>query len=197
MRTRLRPSLSGAVHRLYRRLRDKTFSTAMAPGFHSFGPHSIVQPPLRLYGEKAIDIGAGVFIGSGAWLEAVDVGYRGTPMISIGEGTSIAGSCVISAADRVVLGRRVLFAKNVYVADHRHAFADTTLAVLDQGIEDVRPVKIEDGAWLGQGVVVTPGVTIGAGAVIGANSVVTTDIPAHTLAVGAPARVVRAFGSSS
>jgi acetyltransferase-like isoleucine patch superfamily enzyme len=34
-------------------------------------------------------------------------------------------------------------------------------------------------------------VTIGAGCVIGAHSVVTRDIPAYSVAVGSPARVVR------
>jgi acetyltransferase-like isoleucine patch superfamily enzyme len=79
----------------------------------------------------------------------------------------------------------------VYVADHSHAFADTTRAVLDQGIDRVAPVEIGDGAWLGENVVVGPGVRIGRGAVVGANSVVLDDVPDHSVAVGAPARVVR------
>jgi acetyltransferase-like isoleucine patch superfamily enzyme len=41
------------------------------------------------------------------------------------------------------------------------------------------------------GVVVTSGVTIGERCVIGANSVVTSDIPAHSVAAGVPARVLR------
>ncbi|MET1071646.1 MAG: sugar O-acetyltransferase, partial [Umezawaea sp.] len=36
-----------------------------------------------------------------------------------------------------------------------------------------------------------PGVTIGNNTVVGAGSVVTRDLPAHVLAVGNPARVVR------
>ncbi len=38
---------------------------------------------------------------------------------------------------------------------------------------------------------VKKGVTIGQGSVIGMNSVVTKDVPAHSVAVGVPARVVR------
>jgi acetyltransferase-like isoleucine patch superfamily enzyme len=90
----------------------------------------------------------------------------------------------------VTLGRKVLMARNVYIADHRHAFADSAEAVLDQGITEVAPVEICDGAWLGQNVVVGPGVRIGRGAVVGANSVVLKDVPDHAVAVGAPARVL-------
>ncbi len=53
------------------------------------------------------------------------------------------------------------------------------------------PIKIGSGCWLGGGVIVLPGVSIGEGAVIGAGSVVTKDVPAHSLAVGNPSRVIR------
>jgi len=52
-------------------------------------------------------------------------------------------------------------------------------------------VSIGDGSWLGHGVVVLPGARIGRHVVVGANSVVTGEIPDRSVAVGAPARVVR------
>lgn len=54
-----------------------------------------------------------------------------------------------------------------------------------------KPVTIGNDVWIGGNVTILPGVTIGDNAVIGAGSVVTEDIPANSLAVGAPARVVR------
>ncbi|MBR7115749.1 MAG: sugar O-acetyltransferase, partial [Alistipes sp.] len=44
---------------------------------------------------------------------------------------------------------------------------------------------------LGANVTVLPGVTIGDRAVVGAGSVVTRDIPADSIAVGNPCRVVK------
>jgi acetyltransferase-like isoleucine patch superfamily enzyme len=40
-------------------------------------------------------------------------------------------------------------------------------------------------------VIITSGVTVGERCVIGANSVVTQDLPPHTIAAGAPAKVIR------
>ena len=177
-------------YRLLVRARSKAFSLLSAGAFESFGARSVLQPPLRLGGEHRIAVGSDVFVGAGAWLQVLP-GPKGDGRIEIGDGTSLAGGCVLSSALHVRLGQRVLFARNVYVADHRHAFADGTRAVLDQGIEQVEPVTIGDGAWLGENVVVGPGVTIGRGAVIGANAVVLSDVPERTVAVGAPARVVR------
>jgi acetyltransferase-like isoleucine patch superfamily enzyme len=54
-----------------------------------------------------------------------------------------------------------------------------------------REVTIGQSVWLPWRVFVLPGSTIGDGAVIGANSLVQGDIPARSLAVGSPARVVR------
>jgi lipopolysaccharide O-acetyltransferase len=42
-----------------------------------------------------------------------------------------------------------------------------------------------------------PGVTIGDGVVIGAGSIVTKDIPANSMAVGAPAKIIKKFSNIS
>jgi maltose O-acetyltransferase len=54
-----------------------------------------------------------------------------------------------------------------------------------------RPIAVGDDCWLGGGVIVCPGVAIGDRSVIGAGAVVTRDIPADSVAVGHPARVIR------
>ena len=153
----------------------------------------MIEPPVRLTGETWIEIGDDVFIGSDSWLQVL--GTPGDVAIRIGNGTSIVGACTLSAALSIRLGERVLFARNVYIADHMHRYDDAGAAVLDQGITRIGPVEIGDGAWLGQNVVIGPNVRVGTGAVIGANSVVLSDVPDHSVAVGAPARVVSSFGN--
>lgn len=60
-------------------------------------------------------------------------------------------------------------------------------------LEAAQPITIEDNVWLGGGAVVCPGVRIGENSVIGAGAVVTRDVPANSLAVGNPARVIRSI----
>ena len=60
-----------------------------------------------------------------------------------------------------------------------------------RGVFNDRPITIGENVWLGANVTVLPGVTIGDRAVIGAGSVVTRDIPADSIAVGNPCRVVK------
>jgi acetyltransferase-like isoleucine patch superfamily enzyme len=183
------------TYRLGQRLRDKAFALATRRAFARFGPRSVVQLPVRLVGERRIAIGADVFVGAGSWLQVIGAADGG-PALTIGDRTSIAGTCVLSAVESVRLGEGVLLARNVYIADHMHDYSDTERPVLDQGVTRVGPVEIGDGAWLGQNVVIGPGVRVGRGAVVGANSVVLADVPDFAVAVGAPARTVKVFGDA-
>lgn len=182
------------AYRVAGRAYAKAFSLLTAGAFAEFGRNSVIQPPVRLGGEGRISVGSGVMVGRGSWLQVLD-GDSDEVAIEIGDGTSIVGHCVLSAARSIRLGRNVLIARNAYVSDHSHAFEDSARPVMHQGVTGVAPVAIDDGAWLGENVVVGPGVRIGKGAVVGANAVVLSDVPDHSVAVGAPARVVRAFAA--
>lgn len=57
--------------------------------------------------------------------------------------------------------------------------------------EWAKPIVIGNNCWIGGSVTVLPGVTIGDNVTIGAGSVVLHDIPAGSVAVGNPARVVK------
>jgi lipopolysaccharide O-acetyltransferase len=172
--------------------RDWLFTWACRRSLRRLGKRSLLELPIRIWGESEIEIGDEVFVGTQSWLHVITrpKGHSGAA-ISIGNGTSISGFCTISAAERIVIERNVLIARYVYIADHSHAHGVSDLPVKDQGITDVAAVRICEGAWLGQGVVICPGVTIGRNAVIGANAVVRSDVPDYCVAAGVPARVIR------
>ncbi|HEY0188076.1 MAG TPA: sugar O-acetyltransferase [Cellulomonas sp.] len=88
----------------------------------------------------------------------------------------------ITIGDDVLLGPKV----GLYTSNHSLDRAERVT-----GACEARPITIGDGVWVGANVTILPGVTIGDGAVIGGGSVVTKDVPAGTVAVGNPARVLR------
>jgi acetyltransferase-like isoleucine patch superfamily enzyme len=176
------------LYRLTIGVRARIFSFGVSGAFASFGRRTVIQLPVRLRGERRIAIGSDVKIGPGSWLETL-----GDGRLEIGDGSSLAGGCVLSAAGSVRLGRKVFVARNVHVSDHIPAFADPDRPVVEQGLTQLYGVVIGDGAWIGENVIVCPGVTIGRGAVISGNAVVREDVPDHALAVGIPAQVVCRF----
>jgi maltose O-acetyltransferase len=108
--------------------------------------------------------------------------------ISIGEDSFINYDCVFLDCNRITIGREVQIAPRVQIYTATHPLDPATRR---SKLEFALPVTIEDGAWLGGGVIVCPGVTIGENTVVGAGSVVTRDLPAGVLAVGNPCRVLR------
>lgn len=71
---------------------------------------------------------------------------------------------------------------------------DSDLHPLDVSTpERVDQVRIGARVWVGSDVTILRGVTIGDDVAIGAHSVVTRDLPAKVLAVGAPAKPIRAI----
>jgi len=57
--------------------------------------------------------------------------------------------------------------------------------------EQLAPVVIEDGAFIGAGSIILPGVRLGRACYIAAGSVVTADVPAEVMVGGNPARFIR------
>ncbi|MDA1264752.1 MAG: acyltransferase [Planctomycetota bacterium] len=175
-------------------LRDRLFTLAVRGAFERVGPRTTLALPIKLRHVDHVSLGARVWIGPGSWIQTLPGKVCEAPRIEIGEHCLVSGEVVLTAALEIVLEAEVLLGRGVHIADHSHAYGDTALPVHAQGVTKTAPVRIEYGAWLGQGVVVCPGVTIGRGAVIGAGSVVTRDIPAHSVAVGSPAKVIKTFG---
>jgi maltose O-acetyltransferase len=115
-----------------------------------------------------------------------DFGYH----ISVGDRTFVNFNAVFLDIAPITIGAAVQIGPNVQLLTATHEL-DTERR--RDGWEKGVPITIGDNVWLGGGVIVCPGVTIGENTVVGAGSVVTKDLPAGVLAVGNPARVIRAL----
>ena len=108
--------------------------------------------------------------------------------IKVGKNFFANYHCTILDNAPVTIGNDVMFAPNVSLYTVGHPL-DPELRLA--GWEQALPITIGNNVWLGGNVVVLGGVTIGDNVVIAGGSVVTKDIPANTVAVGSPCRVVR------
>jgi len=162
----------------YRRLR-----------FHTFGKSSMIHRPQWVYGPRQMAIGDGVVILGNSWLSVERVAWnRPAPVLRIGDDVWVRPFCTISAAESVVIEDHVVLSAFTTVIDSDHTTAPSA-NVLWNPLK-TSPVRIGSGTWIGERVAVLRGSNIGRGCVIGANSVVRGEIPDHSVAVGAPARVV-------
>ena len=182
------------LYNYFRKIRNSVFTFFIRSGFSKFGRRSKIELPSRLDGICRITVGDFVFIGSDSWLSTLPNDELSCEsIIEIGDRSSISGHVTISGTKKIIIEPDVLIARYVYISDHSHAYLNRNEPILTQGISKVQPVRIKQGAWLGQSVVVCPGVTIGKNSVIGANSVVTKSIPDYCVAAGAPAKVIRSI----
>lgn len=125
--------------------------------------------------------------------------------IHIGNNVSVNMNCTFVDCNKITIGNNVLIASNVqiYTAAHPIELGERLTPDWTPDSDEyfcrtfALPVTIEDGCWIGGGVIIVPGITIGKGSVIGAGSVVTKNIPSNSLAVGNPCRVIRSINSKT
>ena len=141
------------------------FWIAYGPGiFHTFRFNHL-RP--WLWRQMGCHVGRRVSIGHSV---GADVGN--TKLIHIEDNVIITNHCIILCHRRNMKG-------------YRKYDDGTKLPYIYE------PVTLKRGCQIGMGSILMPGVTIGEGAIIGARSVVTKDIPAWTIAVGNPCKVIK------
>jgi acetyltransferase-like isoleucine patch superfamily enzyme len=164
--------------------------------FFIFKNARIIRRPFDLRGKNKISVGRGLTTGRYCRIEAHGVNNKYS--LIIGRDCEINDSVHIAAAGSVKLGDNVLIASRVFITDLNHGSYKGDLhshpdIICNKRTLHVEPVDIGSNVWLGEGVVVLPGVTIGSSSIIGANSVVSRNIPANSIAVGNPAKVIKIF----
>jgi galactoside O-acetyltransferase len=121
--------------------------------------------------------------------------------IIIGDNFSLAENSVVDASESVgiYIGHNVSIARDVFIRAANHRFDDLERPILEQGHTCARinrngtefSIVIEDHVLISRAANVLTGAQIGMGAVIGAGAVVSGAVPAYSIVLGNPGRVVR------
>lgn len=159
----------------------------------------IFRFPMVIRGRQYIDFGEKLTTGVGCRFDCFPGKDPDKVKLIFGKNIQINDYVHIVAMDKIVIGDNVLMASHIFISDNSHGsykcnFEDSDPRIPPTEREYVTaPIKIGNNVWLGEGVCIMPGVTIGEGCVIGAHSVVSKSIPDYSIAVGAPARVVKKY----
>ncbi len=115
------------------------------------------------------------------------------PELHVGDGTFIGHDCSLAVASSVSIGRRCLVAGGVRIHDFDGHPVDAARRRAGEATppEGIKPILVEDDAWIGSGARILKGVTIGARSIVGAGAVVTKDVAPDVIVAGNPARVVK------
>jgi acetyltransferase-like isoleucine patch superfamily enzyme len=154
---------------------------------------------------RGVQVGAGVSVGRGCRLILQPGGRlvladgctvdNGSTLavypngsLAFGRGCFVGHHATLAARDSIEFGPGTFLAELVSVRDHDHKVGLPP----SSGEVDVAPVTIGTDVWLGAKVTVLRGARVGDRTVVGANAVVRGDLPSDVVAVGIPARIVRA-----
>lgn len=121
------------------------------------------------------------------------------PGATVGSDVNICSHCLVE--NDVIVGDRVTVKSGVQLWDGLRigndvfvgpnvSFTNDRFPRSRQHPEQFLETKVEDGASIGAGAVILPGITIGARAMVAAGAVVTRSVPANSIVVGNPARII-------
>lgn len=157
----------------------------------------LIRFPIDIRGKKGIDFGKKLTTGYHCRLESFC--ERGKKSLIFGNNIQINDFVHVAALKEVRIADNVLIASKVFITDLEHGSycgnEDDSFpeSIVKERPLSAKPVCIKENVWIGEHVSILPGVTIGENSIIGANSIVTKNIPANSIAVGSPAKIIKQY----
>ena len=161
----------------------------------TFGKKAYIREHTKILGGRYIIIGDNSRISLYSRIECYEGGGGGRmdPALRIGSNVSMGRDTTILCCDEINIGDNCLFGSYCTIMDLNHGFNPSLGVRYECQKIKTEPVNIGKNCWIGEKAIILPGVSIGDNAVIGAGSIVTKDIPANSIAVGNPARIIKRY----
>jgi len=167
--------------------KHKTAKIVLKNGIFHFGVKGLrkskLETRLLLRENATLDIEGGWMVFYGGHIEVHKDATLKIKNNGRGGGSNI--NCTIICDDRIEIGKGVMIGRGVTIRDNNGGHY-----INRQGYKNARPVIIGDKVWLCEGCTIMSGVHIGEGAIVGAHAFVTSNVPAHTIVSGNPARII-------
>jgi acetyltransferase-like isoleucine patch superfamily enzyme len=138
---------------------------------------------------NGIKLGDNVMIGAYSIIRANLLANLGEGL-QMGKDSALDAYSFVGAAGQITVGENVIMGQHVSFHSETHNCERIDVPIKLQGTHR-QGIVIEDDCWVGSNTVFLDGCHVEKGCVIGAGSIVRGLIPAYSVAVGAPARIVR------
>lgn len=136
-----------------------------------------------------VALGNNVTIREGCWLQMISHYDKPGTQLTVGNNVYIGPRSVLGAGAPITIGDRCAFGANVSLVAENHVFSGEG-EIIEQGVSR-KGISIGRDVWMGNNVTVLDGVSVGDSSVIGAGTVLTRSVPARSVVVGVPGRVVK------
>jgi acetyltransferase-like isoleucine patch superfamily enzyme len=143
------------------------------------GQGTTVEPGIKIINSANVLVGKQCLLKEGVYIRA-GIGGR----VVIKDRAALNCFCRLYGHGSIEIGEDTQLGPGTLITTTDHDYHDNLAT-------HFKPVVIGRGVWIGANVTILPGVEIGDRAVIGAGAVVNKNIPARSIAVGVPARVVK------
>ena len=129
----------------------------------------------------------GARIGEGVVLKpSINVKYPWN--LEIGDYSWVGENAWLDSLAPIKIGRNCCISQGTYFCTGNHDWTDPAFGLI------VKPIVVEDGAWVGARAVVLPGVTVATHSIAAAGSVVAKDTEPYMIYAGNPAVAVKKRG---
>jgi len=188
LRSKLYPSLFGHVSGRLLIGRNVTFRHLKKI---RFGANVIIDDNCVI-DAKGVD-NDGITIEDDVFIGRNTIIYCKNGNIRLKRGVNISSSCTVFSSNQLTMEANTMVGAYTFLlSGGEYDYTNRQTPFVDQtGMETKGSLTIGSNCWLGARVTVTDASSIGNHCVIGAGAVVTKPIPADSLAVGIPAKVVK------
>jgi putative colanic acid biosynthesis acetyltransferase WcaF len=126
----------------------------------------------------------GACIGTGVILKpSINVKYPWN--LTIGDYSWIGENAWLDSLAPITIGSSACISQGVYLCTGNHDWSDPAFGLI------VKPIVIEDGAWVGARATVLPGVTVKSHSIVAAGTVIAIDTEPYMIYAGNPAVAVK------
>lgn len=159
------------------------------------GKNCFIGKRARIRKSRYLEIQNNCRIGNDCRISFFDefAGKKISPRLFIDDDAYLGDHLTILSADEIIIEKNVLMASYITITSENHGINPETEEPYSKQPLNTSPVRIGEGAWIGEKAIILPGVTIGKKSIVAGGAVVTKSVPEYSIVAGNPATLIKKY----